>query len=797
MKKFKENIAYVSLVLGLCLGASFVLSPPKSAAALQDSASDTAGTPVVSHLSSAPSGGARALSGTEESETSAEAEEATALPAEERSESRPSSEESPSSELAPGETTNGESGASSEEETETRATASGEEGEAGRSETVSEPTEETTLGEAAESSSAQVEPASDPSSPSEPASSPESEDAAGKKRTSRSLSPAAEEQTGFFEKDGKTYYRDPVSKKLLSNGVYRLTAADGKSREFAFAKDAALIRDAFYSYENGERIYSEKDGSLSETAGIREIRGHSYVLTRGRVLRNEWYRDAEGRRYFASPGGGRLYRGGAFTVKDGKRYAFYPSGVLALNDWVEEAGYGRFFARPGTGEVYRQGGFTVKDGKRYAFNDYGILVADGWVSEPGYGRFYGRPKTGEVYSRGGFTVRDGKRYAFNQYGVLVKDGWVEEPGYGRFYGRPQTGEVYNTGAFSVRDGKRYVFNRYGVLAEGQWVIEPGFGSTYGAPGSGLAYRGGCFRIKDDYYVFNPWGYLASNEWVYEKNYGWCFADAEGKALRDGVRVVDGRLRLFNDRGYLHTGLYRSRSGECFYGLGDAQNPSRPLARAAVRYRGLIGGKQYYFDARGRGSEIIGEPLYDAYLDVDWISQVVPVYAPNACEMASALSAMRYQGYALRTELRTLIDNAPYSSSPYEGFSVPSMYQDTLFGTIYPQAAVPYWRQFAPTVTDTTGYAAEGWKRELRAGNPVVLWITSDKNPPRYVPEKFWPANLHCVLLIGYSESRGTFSIMDPYSYSEGESFQEYDQERLLTANQYRGEPRYSTIVRAE
>lgn len=534
------------------------------------------------------------------------------------------SSSSPSSAAAAREVSTSEETAASET-TETRAKAGEEEHPAaGETEVATEPasagarSDRPAAASAETDSAAEMRESASPATTSSATSSKEvesapssaSETSSGKPREERAAGDEAEtrrasddEKTGFFDKDGKTYYRDPASRELLKNGIYRLQGADGALREYVFAQDAALVKANFFNLSASDRVYAEADGSLREGEELRTIGTGSYVLRDGRVLLNDWYTDPNGKRCFAAPGTGQLYRRGAFTVKDGKRYAFDQDGRLVLDDWIDEPGYGRSYGRPGTGEVYSQGAFTLKDGKRYAFNRYGLLAKGEWVDEPGYGRSYGRPGTGEVYSQGAFSLPGGKRYAFNRYGLLAKGEWVDEPGYGRSYGRPGTGEVYSQGAYTVLDGKRYVFNRYGILAKGEWVDEAGYGRAYGAPDSGLAYRGGAFGIiqngKKTLYVFNPDGYLSSG-WEYEEGYGWTYAENDHKAFYSECKVIDGVPYVFNASGYLAAGVVKDRHSEYYIGGTIAplsrSDRKRGVALDTVSY--LIGDEWCAFDSKG-------------------------------------------------------------------------------------------------------------------------------------------------------------------------------------------------------
>lgn len=157
--------------------------------------------------------------------------------------------------------------------------------------------------------------------------------------------------------------------------------------------------------------------------------------------------------------------------------------------------------------------------------------------------------------------------------------------------------------------------------------------------------------------------------------------------------------------------------------------------------------------------------------------------PNGCEATSLAALLKYKGIAANK-----LDLA-YAYIPREDFAETSGERTGpnperayagdpstglgfyCFAAPLVQGANRYLQEQGSSLyaVDVTGVTVEGLVQYLRAGDPVVVWITRDLSAPRtgsytwtltesgetYIPY----TNLHCVVLTGWG--RGVCEIMDP------------------------------------
>lgn len=157
--------------------------------------------------------------------------------------------------------------------------------------------------------------------------------------------------------------------------------------------------------------------------------------------------------------------------------------------------------------------------------------------------------------------------------------------------------------------------------------------------------------------------------------------------------------------------------------------------------------------------------------------------PNGCEATSLAALLSYKGFAAnkldlayayipREDLTETSDGRTgpdpehvYAGDPATGLGF------YCFAAPLAQGANRYLQEqeSALYAVDITGVTADGLREYLRAGDPVVVWITRDLSAPctgsftwtltdtgeEYIPY----VNLHCVVLTGWG--RGVCEIMDP------------------------------------
>lgn len=155
------------------------------------------------------------------------------------------------------------------------------------------------------------------------------------------------------------------------------------------------------------------------------------------------------------------------------------------------------------------------------------------------------------------------------------------------------------------------------------------------------------------------------------------------------------------------------------------------------------------------TRLLGVPFIDQYANG----------APYGCEGASALQAMHYKGRLAGWNLQQLLNTMPIAkdNNPYHGFAG-SPYGETpgVHQTIFPQAFDPWIAKFNP-VKDISGTNLQGIINQVKAGNPVVAWVTIRFGAPQY-QKFFWGtgvSNLHVMTVDGYNTKTGQVHVSDP------------------------------------
>lgn len=150
------------------------------------------------------------------------------------------------------------------------------------------------------------------------------------------------------------------------------------------------------------------------------------------------------------------------------------------------------------------------------------------------------------------------------------------------------------------------------------------------------------------------------------------------------------------------------------------------------------------------------------LNVPYINQYHQV-GEMAYEASSLLEALHFKGYATNYSLASFIQTMPISASgnPNEGFG--GSYQTVVanvFQSIYP-APLATWGQKFGNVRNISGASLEDLKQQLRAGNPVVVYVTLHFAAPKY-HQYFWGTgidNSHVMTLDGFKP--GYYHVVDP------------------------------------
>lgn len=190
--------------------------------------------------------------------------------------------------------------------------------------------------------------------------------------------------------------------------------------------------------------------------------------------------------------------------------------------------------------------------------------------------------------------------------------------------------------------------------------------------------------------------------------------------------------------------------------------------------GTNGVRWYEFTISGKKGYISGKAVTATkatkVLNVAYKSQLVPTYAPYGCEGVSLLMALSYKGYT-STTTKAFLDKMPKSTNnPYSGFASGNPYKtiNNVFQSIFPAPLTKYGKTYHKNVANGTNYTATQLKKELDAGNPIVVFVTLDFAKPIMAKWNLGAAgkqtlvdNMHVVTLIGYNKSTGAYYVADP------------------------------------
>jgi uncharacterized protein YvpB len=159
------------------------------------------------------------------------------------------------------------------------------------------------------------------------------------------------------------------------------------------------------------------------------------------------------------------------------------------------------------------------------------------------------------------------------------------------------------------------------------------------------------------------------------------------------------------------------------------------------------------------------------LNVPYVSQLTPTYAPMGCEGASLLMGLKYKGYT-NESLKTLLDKMPKSTNnPYAAFAgSPYKIINGVFQSIFPRPLTAFGQTYSSKVANATGYTTTQLKNELDHGNPAVIYVTLKFARPVWAKYNMGSAgyvnivdNMHVMTLIGYNKNTGSYYVADPDS----------------------------------
>lgn len=156
------------------------------------------------------------------------------------------------------------------------------------------------------------------------------------------------------------------------------------------------------------------------------------------------------------------------------------------------------------------------------------------------------------------------------------------------------------------------------------------------------------------------------------------------------------------------------------------------------------------------------------LNVPYKSQLTPTYAPFGCEGVSLLMGLTYKGYTKKSTQSFLNGMPKSTNNPFLGFASGNPYKNIngVFQSIFPKPLTAYGKKYSKGVKNAQGYSVTTLKKEVKKGNPVVVFVTLNFAAPKMTK---WPMgsagkvrtveNMHVVTLIGYN-AKGYY-VADP------------------------------------
>ena len=182
------------------------------------------------------------------------------------------------------------------------------------------------------------------------------------------------------------------------------------------------------------------------------------------------------------------------------------------------------------------------------------------------------------------------------------------------------------------------------------------------------------------------------------------------------------------------------------------------------------------------------------LDVPYISQNKNNVL-NGCEVASLLMGLQYKGYLKNMSLATYAENVPKSSDPFSGFTydIYGIYPNNVPHWIAPGPLAQYGRSSSSNsgVIDGTGRSLDELDVQIKAGNPVVIYLTAKLKTPKEFIEGA-PKNIHVLLLTGYNSITGEQIITDPWTHDDGRT--KWNVSKRLVESIYNATGKRSVII---
>ena len=323
-----------------------------------------------------------------------------------------------------------------------------------------------------------------------------------------------------------------------------------------------------------------------------------------------------------------------------------------------------------------------------------------------------------------------------------------------------------------------------------WQNDMSNGESSGTTGRALRLEGIKIQLTDLPYAgsISYSTHIQNIGWQNDVNDG-LLSGTSGQGLRlEAIKIkLDGEMAQNFD-------IYYRVHAQIFGWTGWAKN-GEPAGTAEYGYRL----EAIQIKMIPKGSEAPGKTTGafmenpKVVLNVPFVSQLTPTYAPMGCEGASLLMGLQYKSYT-SASLKSFLDNMPKNSiNPFESFaSSPYKIVNGVFQSIFPEALAAYGKTYSGKVADATGLSTAQLKAEIKQGNPVVVYVTNNFTSPIWGIFYMGSAgyvrtidNMHVMTLIGYDEGTGAYLVNDPNSYTKNQYWVKKDKfEKAYDALKY-------------
>lgn len=413
----------------------------------------------------------------------------------------------------------------------------------------------------------------------------------------------------YFDADGKQVKGDT---RHVNGSTYHFEKDSGQLTRSAFASDKN--GNWYYLGQDGKALigkqvidniplYFYPNGVQAKDAFV-VLDGNSYYFQKdtGQLVRDRFWSDDDGNWYYSDKEGKLLT--GEQTI-DGFDMYFYPDGVQAKGEIVT-IGIEPYYFDKDSGHKVINTDITI-NGKTYHAEANGLLieteqklpqrplVSGGHFQEDSSGNWYYYTATGEKLK--GWQNVDGVTLYFDEEGRQAKDGE------------------------RIIDGSHYYFSHYsGAVKTNYWHTwsieirrqEPFAKTYYEYYGSDGRRYYGWHRVGDQLYYFDHTGRVENGLTIFKgQNY---LFDNHGKLVKDAFYIQS--LRVFV--GTLNTSYRSNKFGQVLTGEHHINGDDYYFSNSGSPVTGIVnkGGKDYYYFEGKLLKNYLGPLLGRQELDYD-------------------------------------------------------------------------------------------------------------------------------------------------------------------------------------